>query len=401
LTVNVHALKVLLIHNHYGGFSGESSVLEAHEILLKRNGHDVRRFTRSSDELKHMQFGMVRAFFAALYNPYSNRAVSALLKEFQPDLVHIHNLYPLLSPSVLPVIAKAGVPVVMTVHNYRLICPNGLFYNREGICERCKGGKEWNCFLHNCEQSIPKSLGYALRNIWARLSGYYSEHVNAFLCLTQFQKRKLVENGFPAARCYILPNFTEQSRQESDTDDIPFAQRKGFLFIGRLNRQKGIDVLLKTAMQCPDLLFILAGSSDPSFADPDSFPSNVRWLGVIGEEEKLRVLRHACALVFTSRSYEGFPMVFLEAMQAGLPVVAPNLAGYPEIIRDGENGWLFRPEDSGNLAEILQSIQENPGLAEKFGNNARNILREEYSSEVWYNKYIDLANLLLQNRKRM
>lgn len=388
-------MRILQLHNHYGSHSGESTVLDAHASLLKSQGHEVFTYTRSSVELESMRLGKAMAFFTALYSSFSIRETDRIISEFRPDLVHIHNLYPLLSPSVLPSIRKHGVPVVMTVHNYRLVCPNGLFYNKRGICERCGGGREWNCLLMNCEESLPKSLGYAARNAWARVAGYYTNHVDAFLCLTEFQKGKLVENGFPAGKCLVLPNFTDAEEDGSPIASCS-ASKQGLFFIGRLNRQKGVDIIVDAAKRCPEIPFFLAGAADTSFIDTGSFPPNVEWLGVLDENEKVQAFKRAKALVFASRSYEGFPMVFLEAMQQRLPVIAPDLAGYPEIIRHGVNGWLFRPEDAVHLAETILEAQGDPAQAEQFGINGRNILAAEYSSEVWYSKYMEIARHLMK-----
>jgi len=391
-------MKILFLHNHYGGHSGESTVLDVQEALLKKHGHLVRRYTRSSAELKTMRFGAARAFFLALYNPASVREVRNIIREYAPDVVHVHNLYPLISPAVLRCVRDEGVPVLMTVHNYRLVCPNGLFYNRHGICERCAGGREWNCVACNCEESLPKSIGYAARNAFARVRGHYVENVDAFLCLTDFQKDKLVRNGFMERKCHVLPNFMDFSSQASPGREEPSGDF-GFLFIGRLNRQKGIDIIIESARRCPEITFRLAGSVDAGFIDTGKLPGNVQLLGVINEEGKLRELRRARALVFASRSYEGFPMVFLEAMQQGLPVIAPRLAGYPEIVREGKNGWLFSPEDPADLARTVRHIMENPREAASFGSEGYEILCRDYSSEVWYRQYMDVASSLLPARK--
>jgi len=384
-------MRILQIHNHYGSHSGESTVLEVHRQLLSQRGHDVRSYTRSSVELESMRMGEIRAFFTGLYNPFSIRDIEKELQAFRPDVIHIHNLYPLVSPSILPVFRRAGIPVVMTVHNYRLACPNGLFYNNEGICEKCSGGREWNCVLHNCESSFPKSFGYALRNAWARLAGYYRSNVDAFLCLTGFQKGKLVENGFREDACHVLPNFLELHPPFGERTE---RERSGFFFIGRLNRQKGIDFLLEVAERLPQKSFRLAGSVDSSVVDIAKLPSNVQWLGVIDEEQKLRELRSAEALLFTSRSYEGFPMVFLEAMQQELPVIAPDLAGYPEIVRNGVNGWLFEPQDAQACARVIDEAHAAGDVALQMGKNGREILERDYAPEVWYRAYMKVIEPL-------
>ncbi|NTU67267.1 MAG: glycosyltransferase family 4 protein [Chlorobiaceae bacterium] len=390
-------MKILQLHNHYGSHSGESTVLDAHAGILKSHGHDVRAYTRSSVELERMRFGRARAFFAALYNPASIRKVLDLIDSFSPDLVHIHNLFPLLSPSVLPAIARKGIPIVMTVHNYRLVCPNGLFFNGDGICERCAGGNEWQCLRHNCEAAVLKSLGYSVRNTWARIAGYYSRHVDAFLCLTEFQKRKIVENGIPERRCHVLPNFIQPIEEHEPADSGTADDRDGLFFIGRLNRQKGADIVIEAARRCPRIRFSLAGDPDPLCVDLGALPSNTRWFGVVDGIEKSSMFRKSRALLFASRSYEGFPMVFLEAMQHGTPVIAPRLAGYPEIVRDGENGLLFDPEDPEGLAGAVRKICGDPAVAERLGLRGRKMLEDEYGSDIWYRQYMELIGGIRRN----
>ena len=170
-------MKILLIHNKYGKFSGEEAVVESQLEMLKANGHKVITYYRSSEEIPDMKYGKIRAFFTALDNPRSKHDIRKLIINEQPNVVHIHNLYPLIAPSVLKMIKGFKVPVVMTVHNYRIACPNGLFYANDKVCEKCLGfGKELNCIFNNCEGSFFKSTGYALRNYWARVNKYYHKY---------------------------------------------------------------------------------------------------------------------------------------------------------------------------------------------------------------------------------
>jgi glycosyltransferase involved in cell wall biosynthesis len=269
----------------------------------------------------------------------------------------------------------------MTVHNYRLICPNGLFFTHGEICEQCAGGREWNCIIRNCEGSVSKSTGYALRNYWARKKRYYLDNVDAFLCLTDFQKNKLVENGFPAGKCFVLPNFLQSKKPESKGPMQSFA-----LFAGRINAQKGFDILAKAASSLPGIPFRVAGTGTSDYITSISLPPNIEMAGKLQRNEMEQSFQNASFLVFTSRSYEGFPMVFLEAMAAGIPVIAPGMAGFPEIIEDGFNGFLFNPGDAEDLAKKIKLLWNDPDLRVRLGENGRKKLETQYSPEVYYRK---------------
>ena len=279
----------------------------------------------------------------------------------------------------------------MTVHNYRLVCPNGLYFIHGEICEQCNGGREWNCILRNCENSLYKSTGYAARNWWARVKRSYLDNVDAFLCLTSFQKEKLAQNGFPPEKLHVLPNFMDAPDPGiSSIETGTYA-----IFVGRLNRQKGIDLLLSAASANPDIPFKAAGEPDPVFLSQQSLPANVELTGHLPPADLHRVVGQSRFLVFTSRSYEGFPMVFLEAMKHRLPVIAPNMAGFPEIIEDGVNGLLFSPGDANDLAAKIRILWEDKELCSRLGHNGFMKLQENYSPEVYYRKLMDVYNSLL------
>jgi glycosyltransferase involved in cell wall biosynthesis len=199
-------MKILVVHNGYGRFSGEEAVVEAQCQLLGERGHRVSRFTRTSADIPRMRFGKVRAFFSGIYSHASARCMQQRLEVDRPELVHVHNLYPLISPSVLGVCRRAGVPVVMTLHNYRMLCPTGLHLRGGRICEECIGGREYRCVLHNCENNLAKSVGYAARNYFARRWRVF-DSVSVFAVLTDFQRRRLVAQGFPADRFVVIPNM--------------------------------------------------------------------------------------------------------------------------------------------------------------------------------------------------
>ena len=196
-------MKILVVHNKYAKHSGEETAVYAQIELLKKKGHQVFLYFRSSEEIETMTLGKARALLSSLYNSKSIKDIEQIIASKKPDLVHIHNLYPLISPAILPYIKAKNLPIVMTVHNYRLLCPNGLFFVNNEVCEKCtQNGKEINAVINNCEKSTLKSLGYAIRNFWSRKRKYYINNIDTFVCLTHFQKSKLVENGFPNSNYY-------------------------------------------------------------------------------------------------------------------------------------------------------------------------------------------------------
>ena len=250
-------MKILIIHNSYGKFSGEEAVVASQKKLLTDNGHEVISFEMSSAEIPKMRFGKLRALFSGIYSFSSRRQIKKLLAEHRPDIVHIHNLFPLISPSILPECKKAGVPVVMTVHNYRLVCPNGLFMAGGEVCEKCCGGREYQCLLNNCEGSYFKSLGYALRNYVARKFKLYKNNVAMYACLTEFQKNKLIEEGFAPDKIVVIPNMVDGS-------GINLVEQTGEYigFVGRVSPEKGVDTLIATAKKLPNMKFRAAGAYD-------------------------------------------------------------------------------------------------------------------------------------------
>ena len=165
-------MKILLIHNDYGKYSGEEAVVDKMATMFTKQGHQVVQYRRSSTEIGNHKLSMACAFFSGIYSPSGVKGLRELLRQEQPDIVNIHNLYPFISPAALFECRKAGLPVIMTIHNYRLICPTGLFMRDNKPCEKCLvKGSEWGCIRHNCENSMVKCIGYTLRNIYSRRSG--------------------------------------------------------------------------------------------------------------------------------------------------------------------------------------------------------------------------------------
>ena len=370
-----------MLHNEYARFSGEERVVEQQVALLSQNGHQADIFRRESSRLGEGLGGRVRAFFSGLRCREAITDIRERLAVDRADVVHIHNLYPLISPAVLPVCAEAGVPVVMTVHNYRLVCPNGLHLSHGELCERCCGGREWWCFLKNCEEDLCKSLGYALRNWWARKRRYFLDHVSVFACLTEFQRDRLVAEGFDAAKTTVLPNMVPDPGEPAAEGDGKYVG-----YAGRVSREKGITALQAAARLCADLPFRVAGDTGRMPVVVPESPANMEFAGHMNQAGIHAFYAHARFLVVPSIYMETFGLVIVEAMLHGKPVIASRIGGIPEIVDDGETGILVEPGNATELADKIRYLWERPGLCREMGEAGRAKALQEYSEERYYER---------------
>lgn len=389
-------MKILLVHNNYGKYSGEESVVDQMAAMWTGHGHQVVQLRMSTADSRDSLVGKIHGFLAGLYSPRGVREMRRILKEERPDVVNVHNLYPFISPAALFECKKAGVPVVMTVHNFRLICPTGLFMRNGKPCELClERGNEWGCVRYNCEHSLLKSVGYAARNAVARYSGAYRKCVDRFACITDFQRQKLIQAGFDATKIVVIPNAVVA------TSDYDPAVGTYVAYSGRLSREKGVDLIVEVARRHPEITFRFAGAlRDPDIVE--NLPTNVTLVGYLHGEELNAFYKGAAFFVMASRWYEGFPVSILEAAQFGKPTIGPNHGGFTEIIGEGDAaiGRLFAPGDIDALEQQVVSLWNNPCGIARLGEKAHEKLLREYSTEVIYQKWNNLVQGLLQAMPR-
>lgn len=382
-------MKVLLVHNDYGKYSGEEAVVDRMAAMLSAHGHDVAQLRMTSAGSRESLAGKIRGFAAGIYSPSGVRAMREALRREKPDVVNVHNLYPFISPAALKECRKAGVPVVMTVHNFRLICPTGLFMRDGGPCELClQRGNEWGCVRYNCEHSMMKSVGYAARNAVARLTGAYRRNVTRFACITDFQRRKLIAAGFDADKISVIPNAVDLGAGGE------YVQGGYVAYCGRLSYEKGYDRLIEVARRHPEIEFRFAGAQ--RLPDDQPLPDNVRLLGYVSGEQLEAFYRDCRFVVMPSRCYEGFPMAILEAAQYSKPTVGPDHGGFTEIIGRGDEaiGRLFEPSSVDDLERQIVELWNSPDQVRVLGLNARTKLQRQYSSEVIYNQWKKLLSTI-------
>lgn len=393
-------MKILIVHNSYGRYSGEEAVVERTAAMFRSLGHEVDLLRRTTEGLRDTLGGKVHGFLCGLYSPGGVKAMREALRREQPDVVNIHNLYPFISPAALFECRKAGVPVVMTVHNFRLICPTGLFMRNGQPCELClQRGNEWGCVRYNCEQSMMKSVGYAARNAVARWTGAYKKCVTRYACITDFQRQKLIEAGFEPERLTVIPNVV-------DAPDSYTPVRGDYVaYLGRLSYEKGYDLLIEVARRHPEIRFRFAGAQRKQSAESSSpsgdLPDNVEMAGYLTGDDLQQFISHSRFICMPSRCYEGFPMVILECAQHGKPTIGPNHGGFTDIIGKGDAaiGRLFRPGDVDDLEQQIVNLWNTPDECARLGAKAFEKLTQNYSTETAARQWAALLEEVIKTQK--
>lgn len=381
-------MKVLIAHNDYGKYSGEEAVVDKMVLMLRSMGHDVAQLRMSTAGARESLRGKIRGFISGIYSPSGVKAMRDAIVAEKPDLINVHNLYPFISPAALRECQKAGVPVVMTIHNFRLMCPTGLFMRDGKPCELClERSNEWGCIRYNCEHSALKSLGYAARNAVARICRHYMDCVDVFACITDFQRRKLISAGFPDEKITVIPNSVD-----SPAEYTPI-QGEYVGFSGRLSREKGVDLIMEVARRHPDIPFRLAGAvRDKELVD--NLPANVELTGYLSGEALTDFYRNSRFFVMASRWYEGFPLAILEAAAHGKPMIAPDHGGFSEIIGSDIDaiGILTPPGDLEALNTAVSKLWASPQESADLGRKAFEKLQNCYSTPVIAEKWQHLLD---------
>jgi len=377
-------MKVLQAHNYYRVRGGEKIVMEQTTALLRGNGHRVELFTRDSRDIASGWRGAWRAAAGGVYSRTARDSMRETLRSFQPDLVHVHNVHPLISPSALAACRAEKVPVVMTCHNFRLVCPAGILFSHNRSCHRCLGGREYWCVLRNCKENPAVSISYALRNWVHRRFRLFRDNVTHYITLSHFQKNILAGEGFPEERISILPNMIALPEPHGEPDAArPFA-----LFVGRLSVSKGITVLLDAARRTPAIPIRVAADTSNLEELHLRIPPNVELLGRKDKAELDALYARARFVIVPSVCYEACPMVVLEAMAQGRPVVASRTGSIPELVSEGETGLLFEAGNAADCAEKMKILWDNPAAGRTYGRQARERAARNHNPEQYYQRLL-------------
>ena len=383
-------MRILLVHNFYqipGG--GELAVFEAEKKLLESRGHDVRVYTRHNDELQACSTASMAA--RTIWNPQTVRDVGRLLAREPHDLVHAHNTFSLVSPSLYYAAARAGVPVVQTLHNFRTICASS-FLQRSGhpcdICPRWRfpAAAVWYACYRG--RRAPSAVLAAMQFLH-RATGTWNRKVAAYIALTQFARQEFIKAGFPAGRIFVKPNFLEPDPGEGGHGS------GRALFVGMLSREKGADRLREAwtrAARAPGARLAVAGwgpMAEEILAWSRSDPT-VEFLGRVDHPCVLELMKESAFLLFPTQWYEGFPMVLAEAFATGLPVLASDLGSAGEIVEEGVTGRLVPPADTEVWAERIGWMMSHAAEVREMGRRARRVYESRYTADRNYEQLMQI-----------
>lgn len=367
-------MKILQVHNRYRYRGGEDAVFENTIAALRARGLGVVAFERSSNDLPTGLPGKLRAVASGIYSPAAAREMRRCLERERPDLVHIHNLYPLLSPSILDACARSGIPVVMTCHNFRLTCPIGTHFIRGEICTQCRDHSAWQCLRRNCRDNRLESAAYALRSVVAAHFRWFERGVNRFIAISAFLREHLAAAGLPKDRIHIVHNMCPAPAAAADP-----GAGEHLLFCGRLSPEKGLETLLDAARLAPEVPVLIAGEGPLKDTLRAAAPPSVKFAGLLQRDELDALYRRARAFVAPSVWYETFGLVVAEAMGHGIPVIASRIGALPELVEDQHTGLLSAPGDARELARHLRACWNDPDYCRRLGHAGREKALAEFS----------------------
>ncbi|MFH1597742.1 MAG: glycosyltransferase family 4 protein [Patescibacteria group bacterium] len=406
-------MKILLINKFYflkGGAEGHYFDLKD---LLEKNGHQVipfamdhprnlntpykKYFVANMETTKpKINLGIFREAIRIIWNLEAKRKIKKLIDQEKPDIAHIHNIYHQISPSILKVLREQGIPVVMTVHDFKLICPNYCLLANSNICERCQGGKYYNCFLQKCHKnSRLKSLVVTAEMYIHKLMKVYEKNIDLFIVPSKFFKDKLVAFGQSDNQMSVLPNFIEAEKFKPSGQYDDYA-----VYLGRLSVEKGVYDLLRAWVKVnPNLKLKVVGAGpeeEKLIQLRDKLQlDNVEFTGFKTGQDLANIMRNCLFTVVPSICYENCPLSLLESMAYGKAVIGSRLGGIPEIINH-KYGELFKERDPEDISQQINYLFQNQDYVIQLGQAARQMVEQKFDPQKYYQELIKIYEKVSQ-----
>ena len=378
-------MHIVVAHNLYQQPGGEDAVFNAECELLEQSGHQVTRFTCTNADTA--SYSALALAASTLWNQTQYQRVRTLLRAERPDILHVHNTLPLISPAIFYAAEAEGVPVVQMLHNYRPFCLNGVLYRDMHVCEDCIGRFPLPGVVHKCYRDSRGASAaiLALFVLHHKLLRTYEEHVSLSITSTQFAKNLFVRMGLDGDKIVVKPNLVNIAKRDAQTP--PFQNSMKPVFVGRLDNRKGVSTLL-AAIEKTKTPLVLVGDGvlrpvvERWIAEhPELSVEITGWLNVNELSERFE---GASMLILPSEFYESFGNVIVEAFSHGVPVITTDIGAQAELVVHQQNGLVFPVGDASALAHCIQLLQNDNDLRGRLGRNARMEYEEKYTPERNY-----------------
>lgn len=351
---NTKKQNILIVHNYYQIPGGEDTVVANEKRLLEEYGHKVILYSRNNAEIKQMsKLQKLVLSVATIFNPRTYKEIKRLIKSESIEIVHVHNTFNLISPAVYYAARTMKVPVVQTVHNFRLLCPGATFYRDGHICEDCVGHGLWCAIKHGCYRgSRIQTLACVISTWFHRMTGIYGKI--SYICLTEFNKKKLLNlKQIELERVFVKPNFTYPPEVQNETGEF-------YLFIGRVEEIKGVQIILKAFEKMPDKRVVIAGAGTKleEYRQQEKDYKNIEFTGFVPKDKLQNLLRRAKAVIVASQWYETFGMIVVESFASHVPVIVGDIGNVGSLIDDGINGVKFQYNSPSALIQAINKFEQ-------------------------------------------
>ncbi len=412
-------MRILSVHNAHYFAGGDAASFIRTNRLLEERGHQVIPFSvlreqnipTAYDQYFAVDFDTLDPLRASLkrlegafFSPEARRKIDRLLDAHPVDIAHLHSVYGWISYSILGVLERRGIPVVQTMHDYKLICPVHSLQSRNGeVCERCRGARYYQCVLRNCSpysHPLLKSIVHCLEMYFNHFVLHHPDRIARFIAPSEFMERKVVEFGIAADKVTVIPNFLDVEAYTPGFDHEEY-----YVYVGRLSAEKNLEGLIKAAQTIPDAHLLLIGDG-PEMSHlrrlaAEIKATNVHFTGYKSGPQLHDLMRKAICLVLPSTCYENAPFVILEAFALGTPVIGSRLGGIPELIAESQDGLLCEPNDVDDLREKIARLLANRhnGSLEDMGRCGREKVEKRYNAKLYYERLTTLYREVLASRK--
>ncbi len=391
--------RVLQLHTRYRQAGGEDQAVAAERALLEAAGIEVRQVLFDNADLQESRsaLGDLGLALSAVWSRAAARRVGEELASFRPQVMHVHNPFSAASPSVYSPDIRLGVPVVQSLHNYRMACPVATAYRDGHACTDCVGMPiPLPAVIHGCVRGSRAQSAVSVATLTAhRALGTYRRGIDRYLVGTAFQRDLMVRGGLPAGRMQVVPNFLEPDPGAGGD------ARDGVLYVGRLAEEKGIATLLDAAARLPGRFTVIGDGPMAPQVSAAAAAGHLAYLGPLWADPMRERLRSAAALVMSSIWFEGFPMIMLEAFAAGTPIIASRIGTLPDIVEDGVTGLLVPPGDAAALAGAAEWVLGHPDEARAIGRRARTLYEERLRGPVHLAQLLDAYGAAIARRARV